>query len=98
MRRALTTTLAVLVVLVAGGGAAGFWYLRASLPATDGELTVQGISGPVDILRDQDHIPHIYAQMKADPLYRLWYVHAPVRVCPMVFQPRFPFGPLLEVF
>jgi len=98
MRRALTTTLAVLVVLVAGGGAAGFWYLRASLPATDGELTVQGISGPVDILRDQDHIPHIYAQTKADALYGLGYVHAQDRLWQMEFQRRIGFGRLSEVF
>ena len=68
------------------------------MPATDGELTVQGISGPVDILRDQDHIPHIYAQTKADALYGLGYVHAQDRLWQMEFQRRIGFGRLSEVF
>ena len=52
MRRILSRlVLAVLllVLLVAGGG---YMYLRQSLPDYDSDVTVSGLSGDVDIVRD----------------------------------------------
>ena len=98
MRRALITTLAAVVALLTGVSAVGFWYLRGSLPSVEGELTVQGISGPVDIVRDRDQIPHIFASTKADAFYGLGYVHAQDRLWQMEFQRRIGFGRLSEIF
>src|SRR5439155_196454 len=66
--------------------------------AESNDLPVVRPLGPVDILRDQDHIPHIYAQTKADALYGLGYVHAQDRLWQMEFQRRIGFGRLSEVF
>jgi penicillin amidase len=98
MRRALTTTLAIVAALAVTAGVAAYWYLRSSLPIVDGEVSVLGTSGPVDIIRDADHIPHIFAGTKADALFGLGYVHAQDRLWQMEFQRRIGFGRLSEVF
>src|SRR5262249_52567460 len=73
-------------------------YLRGSLPALNGEVRVTGISGPIEIIRDRDAIPHIFAASKADALFGLGYVHAQDRLWQMEFQRRIGFGRLSEVF
>ena len=46
--------------------AGGYVYLRASLPQLDGDRRRSpGISAPVDIVRDADAIPHVFAATKA---------------------------------
>ncbi len=47
-----------------------------SPPATSGDIAVDGLSAPIDIVRDRDAIPHIYAANKLDSLFGLGYVHA----------------------
>lgn len=45
----------------------GFYlYGRRSLPRTGGRIITSGLSAPVEILRDVDAVPHIYAQSKLD--------------------------------
>jgi len=50
---ALLAALAVLILT------AGYVVLRQSLPQTEGEIRLAGLSGPVEILRDRYGIPHI---------------------------------------
>jgi penicillin amidase len=90
----LVLVVAVLVVLVAGGG---YLYLRQSLPDYDADAQVQGISGPIDIVRDADAIPHIFASTTLDGLFGLGYVHAQDRLWQMEFQRRVGHGRLSEI-
>jgi penicillin amidase len=83
---------------VAAGAGAVYLYLRQSLPVVDGETKVAGISGPVDIVRDADAIPHVIATTKLDGLYGLGYVHAQDRLWQMEFQRRVGHGRLSEIF
>ena len=54
-------------VLVFGGFVAGgYFYLRLSLPQTEGELQIAGLDGPVEVLRDAHGIPHIFARSERD--------------------------------
>ena len=71
MRRILLRILAALVLLIVLAGAGLYFYLRQSLPQTSGQLVVSGVAGPVDIVRDADAIPHIFASTKADALFGL---------------------------
>lgn len=88
--------LSVLVlVIVLGGG--GYFWLRGSLPQTAGTLYVTGIDDSVEILRDRDGIPHIYARTESDALFGLGYVHAQDRLWQMEFQRRVGHGRLSEV-
>ena len=65
---------AVLPLVAASGGASV--YLRQSLPMVSGTLQVDGLSAPIEIIRDADAIPHIFATNKLDGLYGLGYAHA----------------------
>jgi penicillin G amidase len=97
MRRLLlkaTLTLLVLAALLAAGG---YLYLRRSLPQIDGTVTVAGLTAPIDIIRDADAIPHVFATTKADALFGLGYVHAQDRLWQMELQRRIGHGRLSEV-
>jgi penicillin amidase len=98
MRRLLTRALWSLVVgvaLVVGGA---YWYLRQSLPVVSGTVTVRGLSGAVDVIRDRDAVPHIFATSKPDALFGLGYAHAQDRLWQMEFQRRIGHGRLSEIF
>lgn len=98
MRRLVTRALSSVVVGVVAVGAGGFWYLRQSLPLVNGMLTVPGLSGAVEVVRDRDAIPHIFATNKSDALFGLGYVHAQDRLWQMEFQRRIGHGRLSEIF
>src|SRR3954469_20194756 len=98
MRRIVLRTLAVLVAIVLLAVAGGYIYLRQSLPTVTGDIKVAGISGPIDIVRDADAIPHIFAATRRDAFFGLGYVHAQDRLWQMEFQRRIGHGRLSEVF
>jgi len=97
MRSALLKALAAIVVLAVLVFAGGLHYLRRSLPQVDGTITVHGLSAPVDIVRDADAVPHIFASNKADALFGLGYAHAQDRLWQMELQRRIGHGRLSEV-
>jgi penicillin amidase len=97
MRRFVLKALAVLLVLLVVASTGGYHYLRRSLPQTDGTVSVRGLSAAVDIVRDADAIPHIFAANKRDALFGLGYVHAQDRLWQMELQRRIGFGRLSEV-
>jgi penicillin G amidase len=98
MRRIWLRALGALVVVVAVAAVAVYWYLRQSLPVVSGDVRVAGLSGSVEIVRDANAIPHIFASTKADALYGLGYVHAQDRLWQMEFQRRIGHGRLSEIF
>ena len=98
MWRIIVRALAVVVLLVALAAGGVYVYLRQSLPVTSGDISVAGITAPVEIVRDADAIPHVIAKTKADALYGLGYVHAQDRLWQMEFQRRIGHGRLSEVF
>jgi penicillin amidase len=88
---------ALLVVVVLAFGAT-YIYLRQSLPVVDDVVSLQGLSAPVDIVRDASAVPHIFAATKLDGLFGLGYVHAQDRLWQMEFQRRIGHGRLSEIF
>ena len=48
----------------------------APLPQHDGAVTLEGLSAPVEILRDERGIAHIFAATRQDLLFAQGYVHA----------------------
>src|SRR3954467_10385549 len=110
MRRLLTKAAAVLVLIGAAAGIGGRPYPRRApparagsgagrgRPASGGRGVVGGVSGPVDIIRDREDIPHIFAATKLDAFYGLGYVHAQDRLWQMEFQRRIGHGRLSEIF
>ena len=97
MRRFLRFS-AFLTALLAALLAGAYLYLRQSLPQTEGEIRLAGVSAPVDILRDRYGIPHIFAASLDDASFALGYVHAQDRLWQMEFQRRIGHGRLSEIF
>ena len=82
------------MALVFGGG---LLWLRSSLPATDGTLTLSGLAAPVTIVRDNDGIPHIRAETTGDAYFALGFVHAQDRLWQMEAIRRVGQGRLAEI-
>ena len=62
-----------LILLVVGV----IWLaVRASLPQLDGPVTVDGLSSPVVIARDDSGIPTITASTRADLAFATGFAHA----------------------
>ena len=95
--RILLRTMLALAGLVLLGLAAGYGYLRLSLPKVEGEARVEGLSKTVEVLRDAYGIPHIFAQDAGDAMFTLGYVHAQDRLWQMEINRRVGAGRLSEV-
>lgn len=88
----IAIVIALLVTLLA-------YYLAArSLPDYSKTLTVDGIGDPVEIVRDNANVPHIFGARDADVYYGLGYAHAQDRLWQMTMLRRTAQGRLSEVF
>ncbi len=91
---------AIVALLVAGlllG--AGLYYVAArSLPDYNADYSVQGIDAPIEIVRDTNAVPHIFAKTDADVLFGLGFVHAQDRLWQMTLMRRTVQGRLSELF
>ena len=71
---------------------------RRSLAQLSGELDVPGLKEPVEVLRDEWGIPHIYAQNDDDLFMAQGYVMAQDRLWQMEMWRRWREGRLSEIF
>ncbi|MEH0419396.1 penicillin acylase family protein [Streptomyces sp. B21-083] len=92
----------VLVLAIIGGVAYGAYWsvstVRASFPQTKGSITLEGLSGPVDVKRDSYGIPQIYASSDADLFMAQGYVQAQDRFYEMDVRRHMTSGRLSEMF
>ena len=87
----------VVMVLVIILAAAGVWFVRRPWPQVKGELAVQGLTAPVEVIRDEWGVPHIYAENEHDLFFAQGYVHAQDRLWQMEFNRRIGSGTLSAV-
>ncbi|MFJ5777869.1 penicillin acylase family protein [Streptomyces sp. NPDC093094] len=96
--------LIVLVLVLAVVGCLGFgayWSVstvRASFPQTEGSVTLDGLSGPVDVKRDGNGIPQIYASSDEDLFMAQGFVQAQDRFYEMDVRRHLTSGRLSEMF
>ncbi len=64
-------------------GAVFYWRVRRAWPEVDGRLAVPGLTAPVEIVRVEPGVPHIYAQNAHDLFFSQGYVHAQDRLWQM---------------
>ena len=88
----------VLLVLAAAIAIVGFFLVRRSFPQVEGEITAAGLTGDVEIVRDDDGVPHIYAGNEHDLFFAQGYVHAQDRFWQMDFWRHIGAGRLSEMF
>ena len=91
----LTTGMFVLVGLAA---AMVYYFASRSLPDYDKVLNNQRVSAPIEIVRNNANVPHIFGETDPDVLYALGYAHAQDRLWQMTMMRRTAQGRLSEVF
>ncbi|WP_109473373.1 penicillin acylase family protein [Ornithinimicrobium cavernae] len=69
LRRVVVPLAAALVLVMVAAGVLGVGLVRRSFPQVDGELSMPGLSGEVEVLRDARGVTHIYADT-AEDLFR----------------------------
>ncbi len=94
-----TYRLIVTLIVVAVLGGLGVYYLASrSLPDYDKAMALDGLTSPVDIVRDTANVPHIFAENNEDVFFGLGYAHAQDRLWQMFVMRRTVQGRLSEVF
>lgn len=97
MTRVLKKIGLALVAVLAGLCIALLWYRSASQPRIDGVLKLEGPSAAIDIVRDAEGIPHIYAKSTGDAYFALGFVHAQDRLWQLELNRRIPAGRMAEI-
>lgn len=86
------TGLGVIAALLA------YYILSRSLVDYDEDFTVAGITAPVEIVRNNDNVPHIFGKTDADVFFALGFAHAQDRLWQMTMLRRTAQGRLSEIF
>lgn len=96
--RAAVGLAGLLLLLVLVIPAAGVVAVQRSVPQSTGELTLAGLDGPVEVLRDEHGIPTIVATTSDDLFRAQGFVHAQDRFWEMDFRRHVTAGRLSELF
>jgi penicillin amidase len=90
----------IVLILMLVLGAATFTLSRLAFPRTNGDAILEnaGLAGPVDVYRDANGVPHIYAETIEDLFRAQGYVHAQDRFWQMDFQRAVGHGRLSQLF
>ncbi len=76
----------------------GYYFASRSLPDYNARFEVEGISQPLEIVRDTADVPHIFGKSDADVYFALGFSHAEDRLWQMTILRRTVQGRLSEVF
>ncbi len=87
-----------LVLLLVVGLVVGVVLARRPLPQTSGTLELPGLTGQVEVIRDEHGIPQIYADTTDDLMRAQGYVHAQERFFEMDVRRHATAGRLAELF
>ncbi len=96
-RKLISLVILLLLIIVSGGGWL-YWHARSSLPQVEGVIQVDGLSAPVEVLRDARGVPHLRASSLPDLFFAQGYVTAQDRLWQMDLSRRLAEGELSEVF
>lgn len=95
--RILLGLLALIVLAVVAVVAFVYLAVDDSYPQVDGEIQLPGLQAQVDVYRDENGIPHIYASTEHDLFFAQGYVHAQDRFWQMDFNRHVGSGRLSEM-
>ena len=87
-----------LVVLGLLGLVIGYYFLSRSLPDYTEDFTLAGVSAPVEIVRNNANVPHIFGATDEDVYFALGFAHAQDRLWQMTQLRRTAQGRLSEIF
>ncbi len=75
-----------------------YYFLSRSLPDYNATYTLDGISAPVEIVRNNNDVPHIFGKTDEDAFFALGFAHAQDRLWQMTMLRRTVQGKLSEIF
>ena len=75
-----------------------YYFASRSLPDYDASHSVRGLSAPIEIVRDNANVPHVFGQTDPDVFFGLGYAHAQDRLWQMMMMRRTVQGRLSELF
>jgi len=87
-----------LIILTVAVFALAYYFAARSLPDYDDTLDVAGLTAPVEIVRDNANVPHIFGQSDEDVFFALGLAHAQDRLWQMTMLRRTAQGRLSELF
>ncbi len=87
-----------LIVLIVVCFALVYYFASRSLPVYDATTQVAGISAPVEIVRDNANVPHVFGRTDADVFFGLGYAHGQDRMWQMIMLRRTVQGRMSELF
>jgi len=87
-----------LIALAILAGVLGYYILSRSLPDYNENFTLQGITAPVEIVRNNANVPHIFGKTEEDVYFALGFAHAQDRLWQMTMLRRTAQGRLSEIF
>ncbi|MEL6889875.1 MAG: penicillin acylase family protein, partial [Pseudomonadota bacterium] len=90
-------TAAFIVIAVLGVGLV-YYLASRSLPDYDAVVRVPALSAPVEIVRDNANVPHIFGQSDRDVFQALGFAHTQDRLWQMMMLRRTAQGRLSELF
>ncbi|MBK0327058.1 penicillin acylase family protein [Rhodobacteraceae bacterium F11138] len=90
----LAVGLVALIVLAVG---LVYYLASQSLPVYNQTVAVDGLNAPVEIVRDNANVPHIFGDSDADVFFGLGYAHAQDRLWQMTILRRTVQGRLSEI-
>ena len=96
--RILAGVVVVLLLLAIVVSGVGYYTVRRAMPQTSGSLAVPGLQSLVQVVRDQQGIPHIYASTSHDLFMAQGYIHAQDRFYQMDFWRHETAGRLSELY
>ncbi|HEU4515327.1 MAG TPA: penicillin acylase family protein [Nocardioidaceae bacterium] len=88
---------AALALLLVAGMVAAVAVVRRPFPTVDGEIELAGLDAEVDVLRDENGVPHVYADTAEDLFHAQGFVHAQDRFFEMDFRRHVTSGRLAEL-
>ena len=96
--RWLLRLLSGMIILALLALVVGYYFLSRSLPDYNEDFTLQGVTAPVEIIRNNNNVPHIFGKTDADVYFALGFAHAQDRLWQMTMMRRTAQGRLSEVF
>ncbi|MDO8985511.1 penicillin acylase family protein [Cypionkella sp.] len=75
-----------------------YYVLTRSLPDYNEDFTLKGITAPVEIVRNNNDVPHIFGKTEDDVYFALGFAHAQDRLWQMTMLRRTAQGRLSEIF
>ena len=88
----------LLIFLIIGALSLTYYFASRSLPDYDVEASAFGLTAPIEIVRDNANVPHIFGETDRDVYFGLGYAHAQDRLWQMTMLRRTAQGRLSELF